>query len=253
MAKIHLVSSPRNLSTALMYAFAQRKDMKVVDEPLYAHYLSVSRKQHPGREAILRVQNPDGMEVLKEMAEKTYGKPHVFFKGMAKHLIELDWKKLLNFTTIIYLRNPHQLIASFAKVIDHPKIHDIGIDIQYQLFTFLRNNGVQPIILDSAELLAAPAQVLERICKTIGIEFDPAMLSWEAGPRSEDGVWAPYWYKNVHASTGFQKQATSDRPLPQSLTSLYEACLPYYQEMLAYGQEALSTKHTSSTHSDLSP
>ena len=136
MARIHLVSSPRNLSTALMYAFAQREDMHVVDEPLYAHYLSVSDKQHPGRKEILFAQNPNGGQVLREMESKDYGKTHVFFKGMAKHLIELDWNMLLAFTHIIYLRNPRQLIASFAKVIEQPSIQDIGIDIQFNLLPF---------------------------------------------------------------------------------------------------------------------
>ena len=38
-ARICLWSGPRNVSTALMYSFAQRPDTRVVDEPLYGHYL----------------------------------------------------------------------------------------------------------------------------------------------------------------------------------------------------------------------
>ena len=38
--RICLWSGPRNISTALMYSFAQRDDTAVYDEPLYAHYLS---------------------------------------------------------------------------------------------------------------------------------------------------------------------------------------------------------------------
>ncbi|MBT5534537.1 sulfotransferase family protein, partial [Candidatus Poribacteria bacterium] len=40
-------SSPRNVSTALMYSFAQRPDTRVIDEPLYGHYLRVSGAAHP--------------------------------------------------------------------------------------------------------------------------------------------------------------------------------------------------------------
>ncbi len=47
-------SGPRNISTALMYSFAQRTDTTVVDEPLYAHYLRVTGRDHPGREDVLR-------------------------------------------------------------------------------------------------------------------------------------------------------------------------------------------------------
>ena len=32
-------SGPRNISTALMYSFAQRKDFVAIDEPFYASYL----------------------------------------------------------------------------------------------------------------------------------------------------------------------------------------------------------------------
>ena len=38
---ICLWASPRNISTALMYSFAQRSDVKVLDEPFYAHYLKI--------------------------------------------------------------------------------------------------------------------------------------------------------------------------------------------------------------------
>ena len=33
--------------------------------------------------------------------------------------------------------------------------------------------------------------------------YDDAMLSWPAGPKPEDGVWAEHWYASAHRSTGF--------------------------------------------------
>ncbi|KAF3531690.1 hypothetical protein DY000_02043873 [Brassica cretica] len=36
---IHSWSAPRSLSTSLMYSFAERDDIEVVDEPLYAAFL----------------------------------------------------------------------------------------------------------------------------------------------------------------------------------------------------------------------
>ena len=35
--RINLWSGPRNVSTAVMYAFRERSDTSVVDEPLYAY------------------------------------------------------------------------------------------------------------------------------------------------------------------------------------------------------------------------
>ena len=64
--------------------------------------------------------------------------------------------------------------------------------------------------------------MLERLCAAIDIPWDPAMLSWEAGLRPEDGAWAPYWYHSVHSSTGFGAP-------PQSLPILDKAYQPYLE------------------------
>jgi hypothetical protein len=43
-----------------MYSFAQRSDCRVVDEPLYAHFLRVSGAARPYRDAVLATQDNDG-------------------------------------------------------------------------------------------------------------------------------------------------------------------------------------------------
>jgi hypothetical protein len=45
--RIAMWSGPRNLSTALMYAFAARGDCAVWDEPFYAAYLAATGLTHP--------------------------------------------------------------------------------------------------------------------------------------------------------------------------------------------------------------
>ena len=44
----------------------------------------------------------------------------------------------------------------------------------------------------------------------------------------------PYWYKNVHQSTGFAKQKTSERELPGHCEPLYKLALPYYEKLASY-------------------
>ena len=58
------------------------------------------------------------------------------------------------------------------------------------------------------------------------------MLSWPEGAREEDGVWAKYWYSNVHKSTGFKVQSTSSRELPAHCAALYAECQPIYEQMM---------------------
>jgi len=231
LTRIHLISSPRNLSTALMYSFAQREDTAVVDEPLYGHYLNVTEADHPGKADILAAMETDWHKVVDQMINCSYDKPVVFFKDMAHHMVHMEWDFLFNLTNLFLIRNPKQLIQSFAKVIPHPRMEDVGVEQQYHLFEMLSDSGKIPVVLDSGELLKNPERVLHRLCNELGITFQKKMLAWEAGAISEDGVWAPYWYQTVHQSTGFLTQRTEDKPLQSHLIPLYEACMPYYEEM----------------------
>jgi hypothetical protein len=60
------------------------------------------------------------------------------------------------------------------------------------------------------------------------------MLSWPAGPRDSDGVWASYWYASVHASTGFAAYRPPADPLPARLEPLARRCLPYFSRLYEY-------------------
>jgi len=233
MKRIHLISSPRNLSTALMYSFAQRPDTKVVDEPFYAHYLSCTTVDHPGQAEILACQSTNAKKVIQEVLFKEYEESVLFIKNMTSHIKEMEEGFLEDLTNIIYIRNPKQIIASYAQIVEQPQAFEIGTIRQYELFQQLVKAGNNPIVLDSSILLDNPKKALEQLCLACEIPFFEAMLSWEAGPIAEDGIWAKYWYANVHQSTGFKKQKTSERPLPSKLIPLYESLKPYYEEMYA--------------------
>ena len=57
------------------------------------------------------------------------------------------------------------------------------------------------------------------------------MLSWPAGPRPFDGIWAPHWYQAVHRSTGFEPWRPKRETLPEPLRPLLEQCRPYYARL----------------------
>ena len=87
-------------------------------------------------------------------------------------------------------------------------------------------------VIDAADILRDPPAALGALCTMLGIAFDPAMLSWPAGPRPSDGVWAPYWYDSVRRSTGFVPVAPGAPPaVDASLEPLLETCLPYYEKL----------------------
>ncbi len=234
MKRICLWSSPRNISTALMYSFAQRSDTLVIDEPLYAHYLYKTNADHPGRDEVIESMEKDGETVVRDVILAEYSESVIFMKQMTHHFIELDESFLEKVINVFLIRNPKQLISSLAQVIPEVTMRDTGIKRQYELFHELNGRGLTPIVIDSGEILKNPESALRQLCAAIGIPFQNKMLQWKAAPRKEDGVWAKYWYENVYQSTGFEKQKTSERTLPENLKSLYEECLPYYTELLKH-------------------
>ena len=67
-----------------------------------------------------------------------------------------------------------------------------------------------------------------------GIPFDTAMLSWPAGPKHFDGVWAPHWYNAVWASTGFGAPPDEPPPLPPEPQKIADEARPYYEKLKAF-------------------
>lgn len=234
---ISLWSGPRNISTALMYSFAQRSDTKVVDEPLYAHYLQYTGIEHPGNEEILKEMETDGEKIMEEVFEANYSKPVVFLKQMAKHLVGLSEEWLLKGENIFLIRDPKLVIISFAKV-TKPTFEEVGIKQQYDLYRYLAENGKTPIVLDSKEVLKNPRKILQQVCEKLQVPFEENMLQWEKGAIPEDGVWAKYWYKNVHQSTGFKAYRPSKEVLPNEYKSLVEECKSYYDFLYNFALKA---------------
>ncbi len=234
--RINLWSSPRNISTALMYAFAQRPDTVVVDEPLYAHYLShqPTDADHPGREEILMSQDNDGNQVVQEMLEGDYGKPVVLFKQMTHHLIELPQAFLFQMVNVLLIRDPREILASFNKVIEHVTAADIGLPQQGELFDRLTVAGTMTAVIDARRLLEDPPRVLEQLCRRLGLDYDPAMLSWEKGPKEYDGSWAPYWYAGVHESVGFRPYQPQVIELSPGMERVAKECMPVYKRLLEH-------------------
>jgi len=224
---ICLWSCPRNVSTALMYSFAQRNDTDVFDEPLYAHYLRVSGSEHPGRNEIMNSLENDGDRVVKEVILQESNKI-LFHKLMTHFLIDINTAFLSLVKNIIFIRDPEEIISSYDKVIPNPTMNDIGIKKQYDLYLFLEKSGCAPVVLDSKNLLKAPELILRKLCSILGIDFHDCMLKWEEGPIKEDGVWAKYWYANTHRSTGFLPFARQENKLTKNNAELAKMSLPYY-------------------------
>ena len=232
--KLSVWSGPRNVSTALMYAFRQRPDTLVLDEPLYGHYLDATRADHPGDGEVMAALDTDGERVVREVLLGLCERPVHFFKNMAHHLTGLDRGFLDGITNVLLVRDPAEMLPSLARQLKTPALRDTGLLQQTEILDHVLGSGGYPVVLDARELLLDPRAVLERACERLGIPFYEAMLRWPAGPKPEDGVWAKHWYANVHASTGFSPYKPKTGAFPERLAPLLEECRPHYERLIRY-------------------
>lgn len=75
--------------------------------------------------------------------------------------------------------------------------------------------------------------MLGKLCHAVGVEFSDSMLSWPAGRRETDGIWAKHWYSSVEKSTGFQRYQSKDEPVPDSYRDLLDECRRLYEQLYA--------------------
>lgn len=232
MKIINLIAGPRNRSTTLMYSFAQREDMQVLDEPFYGYYLAHKPPGsiHPSREEIVRSMEVREEKIIENIHALSRESP-VFVKGMAHHYCMSEPDFILDWENVLLVRHPEKLITSFAKVIPNPSLQDIGLKKSAELFLFLKRHGKTPIVIDSDELLKNPAHYLQKLCTALKVPFSKKMLSWKKGGIPEDGIWAKHWYRNLHNSEGFAVQKNNTQPLPKHLQPLLKEALPYYETL----------------------
>ncbi len=234
--KIAMWSGPRNLSTAMMYAFGNRSDCAIVDEPFYAAYLALTGMDHPMREEILASQDQDPTGVAAQlMGANPDNKPVFYQKHMTQHMIAgvpRDWMR--DVTNVFLLRHPARVIASYAAKRENPTLKDIGFPQQKELMDLVASWGQTPIVIDSHDVREDPRGMLVKLCETVGLAFEDEMLSWPAGGHRNDGVWAKHWYGAVWQSTGF---AGAEGPLPDvpaALQPVLDEALPLYEAMKAH-------------------
>lgn len=232
--RIQCWSGPRNISTALMYSWRQRPDTTVVDEPFYAHYLSIDDRGHPGVADVMASQSADADEVIRNVILGPCPTPVLYVKQMAHHLRGVDRSHLSRTENILLIRHPHDMLASLSVQLPDCDLADTGLTEAVDLLDAIISEGGRPFVIDSRRLLEDPSRVVEAVCDHVGIDFDPVVLSWPAGPKPEDGVWARYWYDRLHESTGFAPYVPSERTLPDDLRPVLDQAMPLYERLAAY-------------------
>jgi hypothetical protein len=109
---IAMWSGPRNISTAMMYAFGNRPDCVAWDEPFYAFSLVHHGNDHPMRNDIIAANDSDWDRLVARCLNPAE-KPLFYQKHMTHHMLpgyDRAWIKGL--TNAFLIRTPERVLAS---------------------------------------------------------------------------------------------------------------------------------------------
>lgn len=235
--RLAMWSGPRNISTAMLRAWGNRPDTRVIDEPLYAFYLAATGKTHPLAEAVIAAGPTDWREVAACLTTGDAAGELIFYqKHMTHHLLqEVGREWLADLTNCFLIRDPAEVIVSYLKKNDDPLLEDLGFVQQAEIFDWVRaRSGTIPPVIDARDVLQDPARTLRLLCEAVGVEFDPTMLSWPPGLRETDGVWARHWYGEVARSTGFAPYRAANAAVPTRLRAMEARCREAYDRLAPY-------------------
>lgn len=217
-----------------MRSWESRADTTVTDEPFYAYWLHRTGAAHPGRDEIIRTYPTRWQDVVDLITGPVPDGHTIWYqKHITKHVLDevaLDW--LEGFRHLFLIRDPAEVLRSFAKVQPEVDLAETGLPQQVRLFDHVTTTtGHTPPVIDARDVLTDPRAALQAVCTALDVPFDEAMLSWEAGRRDTDGIWAPHWYAAVERSTGFEPYRPPSEDLPTYLEPLLARCRPLYDRL----------------------
>ncbi|MDE2444632.1 MAG: HAD family hydrolase [Alphaproteobacteria bacterium] len=228
-------SGPRNISTAMMYSFANRDDCVAWDEPFYGAYLRETGLVHPMTKEIISAMECDWRKVADTCLAPA-SKPVFYQKHMTHHMVpQFDRSFITTLTNAFLIRSPEKVLASYAKKHDEVTLHAIGFVEQAEIFDRVADQlGHAPPVVDAETHLKDPQVSLQKLCRALGIPFHEAMLHWPQGPKPCDGVWAPHWYNAAWESTGFAAPLPKTVELDDTLKRLADIARPYYEKLKVF-------------------
>jgi hypothetical protein len=226
-----LWSAPRCRSTPFLRMMAERGDRFVVHEP-FSHVVDFGAAEVDGRGVHTERELIDA---LRELAAE---RP-VFFKDTTDfHYPELlrDTEFLCEAIHTFMIRDPTAAIASHYRLNPNLGRDEIGFAWLHEIYAAVRDaTGVDPVVIDGDDLVAAPEAIVEAYCARVGIPYVPEALQWKPKvlPSWERTA---RWHTSVSESKGFEprrEESPVDVEADPKLRAYLRYHRPHYERLYA--------------------
>jgi len=226
-----LWSAPRCRSTPFLRMMAERGDRLVVHEP-FSHVADFGAAEVDGR--VVRSER----ELIDALQELAAARP-LFFKDTTDfHYPELlrDTRFLREATHTFMIRDPKAAIASHYRLNSKLGCDEIGFAWLHEIYAAVKEaTGVEPVVVDGDDLVAAPEAIVEAYCARVGIPYVPEALQWE--PKVlPDWQRTARWHSSVSESSGFEPPRADgavDVEAHPRLRAFLAFHRPYYERLYA--------------------
>jgi Sulfotransferase domain len=231
MLMLMLWGAPRSRSTAFYRMMLERGDFTGAFEP-FSRVAVFGDADIDGRPLTTA---PEVIAGLRSLAAKR----QVFIKDTTdrRHPGVLADRRFLaeDAQHTFLIRHPRETIRSYLSIRRNPRLHEIGFEAQYEVYTKVRRlTGRDPLVIDAGDLMNRPADTIKAYCAHVGIPFRPHALTWQPSDRPEWQGGFGHWFTDVAASSGLAEVPSRRSPDPDQhpMLGMYLAYhLPFYQKL----------------------
>jgi len=232
--RIALWSGPRDIATAVLYAFAQRTDTTVTDEPLFGYYLGFTGIDIPFRKEAINKMEIDPNKIIDMLVNCDLNKEVLFVKNKSDQAIGLQWDFMTSFQNVFLISHPKRMILSNDQEKEEQELLDTCYEIQYHQILYLMQLGIDPIVIDTDDLLDQPDAIMAHLCQQLELPFNSKMLKWEKGVKPFESLPSKNWCSNLRKTKSFRDLDKPVRKLNAKQTELAEECMPFYEKLKKY-------------------
>ena len=240
---------PRSMSTAIERIMRERGDLDCLHEPfMYYYYVGLGKRELPHSD--LHIGRLTGFdEIIRDMQSRAQSTP-VFFKDMGYYVIPEIYNHPQLATEIqhlVLIRDPRKSILSYYKLDPEVSLEEIGVESQFRLYSWLKDNGGNPMVIEAEAIQDDPQGAMSSVWQHLGLDHRIEAFSWQSDDVPEDWKSVSGWHQAVMASDGIRKneedeaavksrfsEAAAENP---ELQSMLKHHWPFYEKLRSISRE----------------